>query len=63
MKSFNKIGVIGAGQMGSGIAHVFAAAGRQVVLHDISEESLEKARTTIETNLGRQAAKGTPDRR
>ena len=51
------IGVIGAGQMGNGIAHVAAFAGYQVVLNDISEPALERARATIEKNLGRQLKK------
>lgn len=52
------IGVLGAGQMGNGIAHVFAQYGYQVVLYDISEEQLEKAVSTIRQNLERQAKKG-----
>jgi len=52
------IGVLGAGQMGNGIAHVFAQYGYQVVLYDIAEEQLEKAVTTIRQNLERQAKKG-----
>ena len=52
------IGVIGAGQMGNGIAHVAAFAGYQVVLSDISEPALQRARATIEKNLGRQLKKG-----
>jgi 3-hydroxybutyryl-CoA dehydrogenase len=53
-----KIGVIGAGQMGNGIAHVFALAGYDVVMEDINQEALKKARATIEKNLQRQAARG-----
>ena len=52
------IGVLGAGQMGNGIAHVFAQQGYDVVLFDISETQLEKAVTTIRRNLERQAKKG-----
>ena len=52
------IGVIGAGQMGNGIAHVAAFAGYQVVLNDISDAALERARATIAKNLGRQLKKG-----
>jgi len=52
------IGVIGAGQMGNGIAHVAAFAGYRVVLNDISEPALQRARATIEKNLGRQLKKG-----
>lgn len=53
-----KIAVIGAGQMGNGIAHVFAQNGHEVKLIDISEESLKKALDTIEKNLNRQLKKG-----
>lgn len=53
-----KIGVIGAGQMGNGIAHVCAVAGYPVVLNDISEAQLAKAMTVIEGNLTRQVARG-----
>jgi len=49
-----KIGVIGAGQMGNGIAHVSAAAGFDVVLVDISQEQLDKALATVERNMDRQ---------
>jgi 3-hydroxybutyryl-CoA dehydrogenase len=52
------IGVIGAGQMGGGIAHVCALAGLDVVLHDIRPEALEAARQTIDRNLSRQVARG-----
>ncbi len=52
------IGVLGAGQMGNGIAHVFAQQGYDVVLFDISETQLEKAVSTIRRNLERQAKKG-----
>jgi 3-hydroxybutyryl-CoA dehydrogenase len=53
-----KIGLIGAGQMGSGIAHVSAAAGLQVVLNDLSEERVHAGLATINGNLARQVAKG-----
>lgn len=49
-----KIGVIGAGQMGNGIAHVAAVAGFDVTLVDISEEQIGKALATIERNMDRQ---------
>jgi 3-hydroxybutyryl-CoA dehydrogenase len=52
------VGVVGAGQMGNGIAHVFALQGYQVRLFDISAEQIQKALKTIEKNLGRQAEKG-----
>ena len=52
------VGVIGAGQMGNGIAHVFALAGYDVLLNDISADSLTKAIGTIEKNLDRQVSRG-----
>lgn len=52
------IGVIGAGQMGNGIAHVFALAGYDVVLNDIAPAALDKAMATIARNLERQVARG-----
>ncbi|MCW3784615.1 3-hydroxybutyryl-CoA dehydrogenase [Defluviimonas salinarum] len=55
------VGVIGAGQMGNGIAHVFAAAGYDVVLNDISAEALAAAMAKIETNTARQVSKGQLD--
>ena len=54
-----KIAVIGAGTMGSGIAHVFAQKGFNVILIDTQATALEKAMATIEKNLDRQIAKGT----
>jgi len=51
------VGVIGAGQMGSGIAHVFAVAGYDVVMTDISRDALDAALGSIDKNLGRQVAK------
>lgn len=52
------IGVIGAGQMGSGIAHVAALAGYDVRLSDISEDALKRAVANIGRNLDRQVSKG-----
>jgi 3-hydroxybutyryl-CoA dehydrogenase len=52
------LGVVGGGQMGSGIAHVAAAAGLAVTLVDVEERFLEKARAGIEKNLEREVAKG-----
>jgi len=51
------VGIIGAGQMGNGIAYVFARAGYDVLLSDISEEALQKALSKIEINFQRQVAK------
>lgn len=53
--------VIGAGQMGNGIAHVCATSGFDVVLIDVSAEALAKGRATIEKNLDRQVKKGSLD--
>lgn len=52
------IGVIGAGQMGNGIAHVCALAGYEVVLQDINAAQLDKALETIGGNMNRQVARG-----
>ena len=52
-----KIGVIGAGQMGNGIAHVLAVAGYDVILNDISEDALNAALGKIDKNLERQVAR------
>jgi 3-hydroxybutyryl-CoA dehydrogenase len=51
------VGIVGAGQMGNGIAHVFAAANYDVVLNDISADGLARAIQTISRNLDRQIAK------
>ncbi|MFA7638482.1 MAG: 3-hydroxybutyryl-CoA dehydrogenase, partial [Parvibaculum sp.] len=51
---FRKIGVIGAGQMGNGIAHVCALAGYEVALHDVSRERIEAGLATIDGNMSRQ---------
>ncbi len=55
------IAVIGAGQMGNGIAHVCAQAGLSVTMIDVSEGALAKGKSTIEKNLERQIKKGTLD--
>ncbi|MGI9090747.1 MAG: 3-hydroxybutyryl-CoA dehydrogenase [Gemmatimonadaceae bacterium] len=56
-----RIAVVGAGQMGNGIAHVFAQSGFPVSMVDVSDSALERGRTTIEKNLDRQVKKGTID--
>jgi 3-hydroxybutyryl-CoA dehydrogenase len=58
MVSIKSVGIIGAGQMGSGIAHVCALAGYDVLLHDISPERIDAALKTIEKNMSRQVARG-----
>ncbi len=55
----DRIAVIGAGQMGNGIAHVFAQAGFSVVMIDVADAALKKGRDTIAKNLDRQVKKGT----
>jgi 3-hydroxybutyryl-CoA dehydrogenase len=52
------IGIVGAGQMGNGIAHVMALAGYDVTMTDISEDALKAAVETIEGNLSRQVGRG-----
>ncbi len=52
------VGVIGAGTMGNGIAHVFAKSGYSVVLCDVEERFLQRALDTIGKNLEREASKG-----
>jgi 3-hydroxybutyryl-CoA dehydrogenase len=52
--TIKKVGVIGAGQMGSGIAHVCALAGYDVGLYDISKEAIETGLATINGNMARQ---------
>ncbi len=58
MTQIRSVGVIGAGQMGSGIAHVCALAGYDVLLHDLSEEKIAAGLERIEFNLTRQAGRG-----
>ncbi|MGH1330504.1 MAG: 3-hydroxybutyryl-CoA dehydrogenase [Paracoccaceae bacterium] len=52
-----KVGIVGAGQMGNGIAHVFALAGYDVILNDISQDSLTAAIDLIDKNLTRQVSR------
>lgn len=54
-----RIVVVGAGQMGNGIAHVFAQSGYPVTMIDVSREALERGQATIRKNLDRQVKKGT----
>ncbi|WP_323036388.1 3-hydroxybutyryl-CoA dehydrogenase [Pararhodobacter sp.] len=55
--TIHSVGVVGAGQMGNGIAQVFAQAGYDVLLNDINQTSLDDALTRIDRNLERQVAK------
>ena len=54
----DRIAVIGAGQMGNGIAHVCSVAGHEVTMIDVSQPALDKAKATIDKNLDRQVKKG-----
>ncbi|MEM9106999.1 MAG: 3-hydroxybutyryl-CoA dehydrogenase [Pseudomonadota bacterium] len=56
--AIKSVGIIGAGQMGSGIAHVCAVAGYNVRLHDVSKESIEDGLATINGNMARQVSSG-----
>ncbi len=56
--SIASLGVVGAGQMGAGIAHVAAATGCAVTVVDVDQGLLERARASIEKNLDREVAKG-----
>jgi 3-hydroxybutyryl-CoA dehydrogenase len=55
----DRIAVVGAGQMGNGIAHVFAQSGFKVVMIDVSQDALDKGRATIAKNVERQVKKGS----
>jgi 3-hydroxybutyryl-CoA dehydrogenase len=59
MHTIKNIAVIGAGQMGNGIVHVFAQQGFKVTMIDVQEAALAKAMATIQKNMERQVAKGT----
>ncbi len=52
------VAIIGAGQMGNGIAHVVSLAGYNVLMHDIKKEAVDKALGTIERNMARQVSRG-----
>jgi 3-hydroxybutyryl-CoA dehydrogenase len=58
MAAMTKIGVVGAGQMGNGIAHVCALGGYSVALYDVSEERVNAGLATIDGNLARQVSSG-----
>lgn len=55
----DRIAVVGAGQMGNGIAHVFSQHGFPVTMIDVSQAALEKGVSTIAKNLERQVKKGS----
>jgi 3-hydroxybutyryl-CoA dehydrogenase len=56
--AIERVGIVGAGQMGNGIAHVFAVAGYDVLMTDISAEALDAAVALVDRNLDRQVNKG-----
>lgn len=56
--AINTFGVVGAGQMGNGIAQVAATAGMQVIMHDIADEFVARGMKTITKNLSRSVEKG-----
>ncbi len=58
VETIAKVGIIGAGQMGNGIAHVVALAGYDVILNDLERERFDAAMKTIEKNLKRQVSRG-----
>src|SRR5689334_12868521 len=58
MANIKTVGVIGAGQMGGGIAHVCALAGYEVLLNDVSADRIDEALHLIDRNMSRQVARG-----
>ncbi len=56
--TINTVGVVGAGQMGNGIAHVFALAGYEVRLNDVDSDRIAAAMALIDANIGKQVARG-----
>jgi 3-hydroxybutyryl-CoA dehydrogenase len=61
MVQIKQVGVIGAGQMGTGIAHVCALGGYEVLLHDVSRDRIEAGVETIKRNMSRQVVRGIID--
>jgi 3-hydroxybutyryl-CoA dehydrogenase len=61
MVAIKKVGIIGAGQMGSGIAHVVALGGYDVLLHDVTPERIKQGQSVIERNMTRQVSRGLID--
>ncbi|WP_415921393.1 3-hydroxybutyryl-CoA dehydrogenase [Tateyamaria sp. SN6-1] len=56
--TIKSVGIVGAGQMGNGIAHVMALAGYDVMLNDISQDALDAGLSTVDRNLERQVSRG-----
>ncbi|HEV7254184.1 MAG TPA: 3-hydroxybutyryl-CoA dehydrogenase [Mesorhizobium sp.] len=61
MSRIETVGIVGAGQMGSGIAHVCALAGYRVALYDVSADRIEKGLATINGNMARHVSSGKLD--
>ncbi len=61
MVDIKTVGIVGAGQMGTGIAHVCALAGYQVMLHDVTRDRIDAGVLLIEKNLARQVGRGLID--
>jgi 3-hydroxybutyryl-CoA dehydrogenase len=61
MAEIKTVGIIGAGQMGSGIAHVCALAGYEVLVHDVSEDRIAAGREIVSKSIGRLVSKGALD--
>jgi 3-hydroxybutyryl-CoA dehydrogenase len=61
MVQIKQVGIIGAGQMGTGIAHVCALGGYEVLLHDVSRDRIEAGVETIKRNMSRQVVRGIID--
>ncbi|OYX31948.1 MAG: 3-hydroxybutyryl-CoA dehydrogenase [Caulobacterales bacterium 32-69-10] len=59
MTDIKTVGIVGAGQMGAGIAHVCSAAGYKILFHDVSADRINEAIDLVRRNMGRQVAKGT----
>jgi 3-hydroxybutyryl-CoA dehydrogenase len=57
-QNIRKVGLVGAGQMGQGIAHIVAAGGYRVALHDLTKDKVDAALASIHGNMARQIAKG-----
>jgi 3-hydroxybutyryl-CoA dehydrogenase len=59
IETIKTVGVLGAGTMGNGIAHVFARRGYRVILRDVEKRFLDRGLETIAKNLDREVKKGT----
>src|SRR5665647_517879 len=58
MADIKTVGIVGAGQMGAGIAHVCSAAGYQVLFHDVTPERIQEGLSLVRRNMTRQVSKG-----